>query len=128
LLPRAEVARELLPDALRDAGAEVDVVPAYRNLSPTPEEVERIQSLVEPAEADAVLFTSSSTVQNLFDVLGQDASGRLNALDLFSIGPVTTQAAEHLGLRIANTSPKQTIESLVATVRAYYAPPGDVDA
>lgn len=128
LLPRAEVAREVLPDSLRDAGAEVDVVPAYQNLPPEPREVERIQSLVDPAESDAILFTSSSTVQNLFDVLGDDAAQRLNALDLFSIGPVTTQTAERLGLRIAETSAEQTIEALVAAVRAYYALPGDADA
>ena len=74
------------------------------------------------------MFTSSSTVQNLFDLLGQDALNQLNALELFSIGPITTQTAKRLGLRIAATSPEQTIESLVATVRAYYAPPGDADA
>jgi len=61
-------------------------------------------------------------------VLGQDAADRLNALDLFSIGPITTQTAERLGLRVAGTSAEQTIESLVATVRAYYAPRGDADA
>ncbi|MBW2224334.1 MAG: uroporphyrinogen-III synthase, partial [Deltaproteobacteria bacterium] len=125
---RAEVAREVLPDSLREAGAEVDVVSAYQNLSPEPKEVIRIRNLVDPAEGDAVLFTSSSTVQNLFDVLGQDAANRLNTLDLFSIGPVTTETAKRLGLRVAATSPDQTIESLVATVRAYYAPPEDADA
>jgi uroporphyrinogen III methyltransferase/synthase len=128
LLPRAEVARELLPDSLRNAGAEVDVVAAYRNLPPTSEAVDRIRRLVDPAETDAVLFTSSSTVQNLFDALGADAAHRLNELDLFSIGSITTGTAEHLGLRVASTSPEQTIESLVATARAYYAPPEDADA
>ncbi len=128
LLPRAEVAREILPDSLRDAGAEVDVVAAYRNLPPEGKEVERIRSLVDPAESEAALFTSSSTVQNLFDLLGEDAASRLNELDLFSIGPITTRTAERLGVRIAATSPEQTIESLVATVRAYYADPGDADA
>ena len=128
LLPRAEIAREVLPDSLREAGAEVDVVTAYRNLPPEPKAVERIQSLVDPGEADAVLFTSSSTVQNLFDLLGPEAAKQLNALDLFSIGPVTTETAQRLGLGVSATSPEQTIESLVATVRAYYAPPGDADA
>ncbi|MBW2190195.1 MAG: uroporphyrinogen-III synthase, partial [Deltaproteobacteria bacterium] len=99
-----------------------------QTLSPEPKEVIRIRNLVDPAEGDAVLFTSSSTVQNLFDVLGQDAANRLNTLDLFSIGPVTTETAKRLGLRVAATSPDQTIESLVATVRAYYAPPEDADA
>ena len=128
LLPRAEVAREVLPDSLRHAGAEVDVVTAYQNLPPEPKELERIRGLVDPAEGDTVLFTSSSTVQNLFDLLGQDAVNQLNALELFSIGPITTQTAEHLGLRIAATSPEQTTESLVATMRAYYASAGDANA
>jgi uroporphyrinogen III methyltransferase/synthase len=127
LLPRAEVAREILPDSLRDAGAEVDVVAAYRNLSPEPREVDRIRSLVDPGECDCVLFTSSSTVQNLVDLLHEEAGKRLNALDLFSIGPITTQTAEHLGLRIAATSAEQTIEALVETLRAYYAPEQDAD-
>jgi uroporphyrinogen III methyltransferase/synthase len=127
LLPRAEVAREILPDSLREAGAQVDVVAAYQNLPPEPKEVERIRSLVDPSESDAVLFTSSSTVKNLFELLGPDAAARLGALDLFSIGPITTQTAEHLGLAIAATSAAQTIESLVETVRTYYAPTGDAD-
>lgn len=127
LLPRAEVAREVLPDSLRAAGAEVDVVPAYRTLPPEPRDAERVRSLVEAEEIDAVLFTSSSTVQNLVDVLGDEARKRLGALDLFSIGPITTRTAESLGLAVRATSPDQTIESLVATLRSYYAN-GDADA
>ncbi|MFZ1864096.1 MAG: uroporphyrinogen-III C-methyltransferase [Polyangiales bacterium] len=121
LLPRAEVAREILPEALQQAGAKVDVVVAYRTLAPAPRDLDRIRSLVDPEEADIVLFTSSSTVQNLADVLGDDAVPRLDALDLFSIGPVTTRAAERLGLRVQGTAADQSIESLVATARAYYA-------
>ena len=121
LLPRAEVAREVLPDSLRTAGAEVDVVPAYRNVPPGDAEVERIRSLIDPEELDAVLFTSSSTVENLCDVLGDGAAERLNALGLFSIGPVTTKTAERLGLRVSGTAELQSIESLVAATVAYYA-------
>ena len=121
LLPRAKVAREVLPDSLRQAGAEVDVVTAYRTLPPTPAEADRIISLVDPAEIDAVLFTSSSTVRNLLDVLGHEGIQRLNALALFSIGPITTRTAEELGLVISASARDQTIESLVETVRAYYA-------
>ena len=128
LLPRAEVAREVLPKSLRQAGAEVDVVPAYRNLPPEAEQLERIQALVDPAESDAVLFTSSSTVHNLCDALGDDAAARLNQLELFSIGPITTKTTEERGLRVTATSEEQTIESLVETVRSYYAETSDADA
>ncbi len=121
LLPRARVARELVPEALAEAGARVDVVAVYETLAPTEKEAERIRSLVDPSECDAVFFTSSSTVDNLVDVLGADASARLSALALFSIGPVTTQTADARGLDIARTAAEPTIESLVATARAYYA-------
>ena len=104
LLPRAEVAREILPESLREAGAEVDVVTAYRNLPPDAADVARIESLIDPGEIDAVLFTSSSTVRNLHELLGDQAATRLNALALFSIGPVTTRTAEQLGLRVRATS------------------------
>jgi uroporphyrinogen III methyltransferase/synthase len=121
LMPRAEVAREVLPDSMRKAGAEVDVVPAYRNLPPEATQAARIRELVDPAESDAVLFTSSSTVRNLVDLLGERAAGRLNQLALFSIGPITTKTASDLGLRLAATSSESTIESLVESLRAYYA-------
>lgn len=121
LLPRAEVAREVLPDSLREAGAEVDVVTAYRNLPPMPAEVERIRALVDPREVDLVLFTSSSTVNNLHDLLGETAAEKLDRIELFSIGPVTTDTAVACGLQVTATSPEPTIEALVRTVCAYYA-------
>jgi uroporphyrinogen III methyltransferase/synthase len=126
LLPRAEIAREVLPESLEAAGAHVDIVVVYRSLPPQTRDVERIRSLIDPGEIDAVLFTSSSTVKNLADVLGPDAT-RLNELDLFSIGPVTTRTAQGLGLRVAETAAEQTIESLVAAARAYYAKEPHVD-
>ncbi|MGB5810499.1 MAG: uroporphyrinogen-III C-methyltransferase [Polyangiales bacterium] len=127
LFPRAQVARELIPDSLRDAGVTVDVVAAYQTLPPAPRDHARIQEIIDPAELDAALFTSSSTVRHLRDALGSDAIERLAPLDLFSIGPVTTSTARDLGLTIAATAPTQTVESLVATLRSYYVN-GDEDA
>ncbi len=75
-----------------------------------------------------MLFTSSSTVHNLCDALGDDAAARLNQLELFSIGPITTKTTEERGLRVTATSEEQTIESLVETVRSYYAEASDADA
>jgi uroporphyrinogen III methyltransferase/synthase len=121
LLPRAEIGREVLPEALRAAGVIVDVVTAYRTLPPEPAEQERIRSLIDPLELDAALFTSSSTVRHLCKLLDQDGLRRLNELDLFSIGEVTTQTAQSLGLDIRATANTASVEALVATVRAYYA-------
>ena len=121
LLPRAQIAREVLPDTLRATGATVDVVTAYRNVRPKDAEIERIRKLVDPGEADAILFTSSSTVRNLHALLGDDATERLNAVASFSIGPVTSRTAEELGIVVTATAAEPSIESLVETVRAYYA-------
>ena len=60
-------------------------------------------------------------MQNLHAVLGPESKQRLNALALFSIGSVTTRTAEELDLVVSATSEEPTIESLVDTVRAYYA-------
>lgn len=121
LLPRAAVAREVLPDSLRGVGAEVDIVVGYRNLPPEPAEANRIRALVDPDEIDLVLFTSSSTVTNLCEVLGESAPTQLAGVDLFSIGPVTTDTIEAHGLRAAATAREPTIESLVQAVSTYYA-------
>lgn len=121
LLPRATVAREVLPNALREAGCVVDVVPVYRTEPPDQAQADRIRALVAPEELDAVLFTSSSTVHNLCDILGDSAAGALNKLVLASIGPVTSETARKRGLHIAVEATETTVESLVDALRTYYA-------
>jgi uroporphyrinogen III methyltransferase/synthase len=121
LLPRAKVAREALPETLRDAGAEVDVVAAYRNVPPAGDEAERIRRLLGEGEVDVVTFTASSTVQNLCEVLGDDAGALLAPLTLASIGPITTATAERLGLSIAVTASEYTNAGLVDALRDHFA-------
>ncbi len=120
LLPRAEVGREFLPDTLRRAGVEVDVVAVYRTVAPSAEQAARILDIVHPEELDAVLFTSSSTVNHLCDVLGSAAPDVLNRLVLASIGPVTTDTAKERGLHIAVEAKETTIQNLVESLRTYY--------
>src|SRR6476661_8946995 len=89
LVARAEEARDTLPDGLRAAGAEVDVVPLYRTLAALPRHPERMLS------ADAVAFTSSSTVARFAEALeGSDLSGVRGV----SIVPVTSATARDLGV------------------------------
>ena len=76
LVARAEEARDTLPEGLRAAGAEVDVVPLYRTLAAQPRHPERMLA------ADAVAFTSSSTVTRFAEALaGHDLCGRARRLD-----------------------------------------------
>lgn len=121
LLPRAAVARDVLPDTLREAGADVDVVPAYRSVPPEGEEVERLRRLVRGGEVDVVTFTASSTVQNLVELLGDDAAEALAPLTVASIGPITTETAERLGVRVDVTARVYTNEGLVEALVRHFA-------
>ncbi|MGE5282771.1 MAG: uroporphyrinogen-III C-methyltransferase [Chloroflexota bacterium] len=106
LVARAAEARDVLPDALRGRGAEVDVVALYETVreEPSPEAVEAAQG------AGYVTFTSSSTVRNLIDALGERFPA---AARVVSIGPVTTDAARDAGLTVHVEAERHDIEGLV---------------
>ncbi|MBR3258353.1 MAG: uroporphyrinogen-III C-methyltransferase, partial [Eggerthellaceae bacterium] len=87
LVPRAAVARDVLPTRLAQADARVDVVEAYRTLPPEEYDAARLRQLLDEDAVDGITFTSSSTVNNLVNALGGDAS-LLSGIDLFSIGPI----------------------------------------
>lgn len=120
LLPRAAVARDVVPDTLRAAGAEVDVVAAYRSVSPEGEAIERLRRLVRNREIDVVTFTASSTVTNLVELLGKGGAEALSALTVASIGPITTETAERLNVRVTVTATEYTNEGLVAALATYF--------
>ena len=107
LLPRAAVARDVIPEELGRRGARVDVVEAYRTLPP-----EHVREF--PAGVDAVTFTSSSTVQNFVSLYGAHAMAGAKAV---SIGPITSGTARSLGIDIAAEAKPFTIDGLVEAVR-----------
>lgn len=112
LLARAERARDVLPEGLRAAGADVEVVVAYRTLPgrPDPEALARVRS----GEVDVVTLTSSSTARNLAALLADDLPAIARAR-VVCIGPVTADTAREIGLR-------------VDAVAGDYSVPGVVDA
>ncbi len=120
LIPRAEVAREALPEILRAKGAkEVEVAPAYRTVKPRGARVERMRQLIAAGSIDLVTFTSSSTVTNFCDLVGAPAS-RLKAA---VIGPITAATAQQRGFEVIVTPPKYTIPALTTAIAEYYARP-----
>jgi uroporphyrinogen III methyltransferase/synthase len=120
LLARAAGARDALPDLLREAGSEVEVVEAYRAIRPDPQVSSQLRGLLERRELDAITFTSSSTVRHTMQVLGEDALRLLQGLSVASIGPITTDTAEQSGLRVDVTASEYTIEGLVEALSTYY--------
>lgn len=120
LLPRAEVARDVVPDALRAAGADVDVVPVYRTEAPPPAELARIGAVLRAGDVDAVTFTSSSTVTHLVDALGAEAPALLARTTVFSIGPITTREAEGRGVRVDVEARSSTIDGLLDAMAEHF--------
>ena len=97
LLPRAAVARDLIPAELTKLGAHLDVVEAYRNLVP-PDATLRARELFSSAKKPGwVTFTSSSTVKNLLAIAGRET---LEGVRIASIGPVTSETARAHGLTV----------------------------
>jgi uroporphyrinogen III methyltransferase/synthase len=105
LVPRAAVARDVLPDALRAGGWQVDVVEAYRTYAvPASDDLRQMV-----ADAGIVTFTSSSTVKNFVTAFGVDAVPRRVAC----IGPITAATAREHGLRVDVEAATHTVAGLV---------------
>jgi uroporphyrinogen III methyltransferase/synthase len=121
LLARAEVARDVVPDALRAAGCEVDVVAVYTTRPPPRPLLEALAALLEAREIDAVTFTSSSTVEHLCDALESRAPELLAKTCVASIGPITTSTAEKRGLRVDVTASEHTVPGLVCALEDHLA-------
>lgn len=123
LIPRASVARDYLPKALAEAGARVDVVPAYRTSLPGALDRGRVAALLS-GSADCIAFTSSSTVRNLarlFDT--QDLSKVLAGVTIACIGDITAGTAAEFGLSI-DIQPKQfTINELARAIADHFSAP-----
>lgn len=95
LLPRADIATEVLVNGLGELGWEVDDVVAYRTVRAAPPSAE-IRDMIKAGGFDAVCFTSSSTVKNLVGIAGKPHQRTIIAC----IGPMTAATAEELGLRV----------------------------
>src|SRR5215203_1568908 len=116
LIPRALVAREILPEKLREAGAEVAVPPAYEPV-PSSEGGDELARRLEAGEIDCVTFTASSTVENFIRALGEKEAGRLLLrARVACIGPVTADTARGHDIRVHAEATEYTIKGLVSAV------------
>lgn len=119
LIPRAQEAREVLPRLLEEAGADVQVVAAYKTVRPSDDTAQRLVALLEAGEVDAVTFTSSSTARNLLALLG-DRRDLLAGVKLFSIGPITTQTLAQAGFGDVREAAEYTIPGLARALEEHY--------
>ncbi len=111
LLPRAAIARDLVPTELARRGATVDVVEAYRTVLPE-DAGTRIRDAFR-RRPDCVTFTSSSTVRHFVEAAGAEM---LRGVPVATIGPVTTATARELGVEVAAQADVFTIDGLLQAV------------
>lgn len=118
LLPRAAVARDVLPEGLRAKGWTVDVVEAYRTVAPAIRDDDRRAI----AACEIVTFTSPSTVHNFVELLGLDHVPPT----VVCIGPVTADACRSHGIEVHAEAALHTIPGLVEALvaRRNTLPPG----
>lgn len=113
LLFRAAEAREVLPETLRARGVEVDVVAGYRTRQLGVEAAEPLRRQLREGRLDAVLVTSSSMGKSLVEALGDEAVALLARTTVASIGPVTTETLEGLGVKVSVVAKKYTMDGLL---------------
>jgi len=117
LLPRAAVARDLVPVELARRGAQVDVVEAYRTVMPEDAGAQAAHIFHDARKPDCITFTSSSTVRNFVALAGADA---LAGVKVASIGPVTTATARGLGIAVDAEARVFTVDGLVDAIQGLY--------
>ena len=119
LLVRAAVARDVLPEALTEAGAQVTVAEAYRNVVPEGS-VAELRQLFQTSPPDAITFTSASTARNLAALLEAGGLSLPVGILLASIGPITSGAMREMGWEVTVEAGESTVEGLVAALRGMF--------
>jgi uroporphyrinogen III methyltransferase/synthase len=120
LVPRAKVARDLVPRVLEESGARVEVVEAYQTVVPeiSPDEL----ALLLTPPPDAITFTSSSTATNLAKLLGENQiEETLRGAVIASIGPITSETLRKLGLAVTVEADESTMAGLVRALRDHFS-------
>jgi uroporphyrinogen III methyltransferase / synthase len=121
LIPRARVAREILPEKLRESGAEVVVPPAYESV-PSSEGKDELAKKLEAGRIDCVTFTASSTVENFVRAFGVEEAARLLAgTRVACIGPITADTARGYGIPVDAEAREYTIPGLIEAVVDLFA-------
>ncbi len=120
LLPQSAIARPTLADLLREAGAAVTAIDAYRTA--IGQGGDDVPLLLWQGQIDAITFTSASTV-NLFKKRIEADTGGLAMLQdvvVACIGPVAAEEARRFGLRVRVVPEEYTVEGLTAALGRYF--------
>jgi uroporphyrinogen III methyltransferase / synthase len=119
LFPRAETAREILPDELRRRGANVDVLTVYRTVKA--ESLSDFSQILAGSQIDCAVFTSPSSIHFMAEALKDQFNSFLKDVPIAVIGPVTRDAVQAFGLQVKIQPQRSTIEELIEEIRAFFA-------
>jgi len=118
LLPRAQEARDVIPEGLANMGATVDVATVYRTISTDRDPAELIR-LFEDGKIDALTFASSSAVKNFLKIMGEDFH-LPPQVKVATIGPITEATAKKAGLPVHIRQERFAIPELVDAITASF--------
>jgi uroporphyrinogen III methyltransferase/synthase len=116
LFPRAEVARELVPEELRRRGAVVDVIPVYRTVKAQAQE-DDVALIFMVEKVDAIAFTSPSAVRFFTETV---PISQVQTVPVAVIGPVAREEAEACGLAVKIQPERATIPDLIEAIGKYF--------
>ena len=119
LLPRAEKARDVIPEGLTRLGAKVNVVTAYRTVNSGRDKSE-LENFIRERKVDVITFTSPSTVTNFMEIMGKEFVIP-PTIKIACIGPVTSAAVKKAGLPVDIIQERYTIPGLVDTLVGYFS-------
>jgi uroporphyrinogen III methyltransferase/synthase len=108
----AEGSRDVLPQGLREVGAEVVVIEAYRSIADC-QGAERLARAIESGKLDLATFTSGSAVRGYVDAIGEDLAKQVPAA---SMGPQTSDALRQAGIEVRAEAKESTLDGLVSAV------------
>jgi uroporphyrinogen III methyltransferase/synthase len=111
LILRAKKARDVLPEGLKRSGFMVKIIDLYDTIIPKGSK-ERLGQVLG-GKVDIVTFTSSSTVENFINLLGNDYRSKLSGVRFASIGPITSRALRKFGLKASMEAKVYTVEGLI---------------
>ena len=116
LMPRSDIARELLSDELSRIGAEVVDIAAYRTV-PDSSSKSELNRVLKEEKVDIITFTSSSTVRNFIKLAGKRESHRIaRDIKFASIGPITSRTIRDYGFKVSIEAKEYTIPGLVNAI------------
>jgi len=118
LLPRAETARDVIPEGLTRLGAAVDVVTVYRTVA-SEQRKEDLEPILDAGKVDVITFTSPSTVMHFLEIMGKDF-GLPPQIKIACIGPITAAAVRKAGWPVDILREEFTIPGLVDAITEYY--------